>query len=136
MLVIIALIAYVVGQVATVATLFATALITATRRHPLTVVPLLLAGLWIGGTVDFADLSDGPMRMDANGIIVGTGGGVPRALSNGSDGPAWWIASAAFVCFAVFTLWPKLPYLRPISIIGLVTLAITYAGFAAINAMY
>lgn len=113
MLVILALISYIAGRVATICTLFLTALITARSHNPVTFVPIIIAGLWITGTVDFGDLTDGPIRMDANGILVGTGRGIPPALSNGSDGPAWWIATAAAACFAT-----------------------TYAGFAALSAMY
>ncbi|WP_341861071.1 hypothetical protein [Gymnodinialimonas sp. 57CJ19] len=136
MLVIVALSAYFLGQLASVGTLFLAALFAGLSRHPVAIVPLSLAGLWIFGTVDFSNYADGPMRIDAEMNLVGAGAGLPPLLSNGSDGPAWWIAALSALTFAAFVFWPKLPHLRTAAVIGLVSLAVTYGGFAALGAMY
>lgn len=135
MLVLIALAAYFVGQVACVGALTLTTIITLTKRHPAALVPATLAGLWIAGTVDVVDYFDGPMRLDADANMLGTGRGVPSVLSGPSDGPVWWIPTAAAACMATFTLTPKIPNLRVAALIGLTSLTITYAGLGAINAM-
>ncbi|UWQ97069.1 hypothetical protein K3728_07575 [Rhodobacteraceae bacterium M385] len=136
MLVILALIAYIFGQYASIGALFLAALFAALSRHPVAIVPLSLAGLWVFGIVDFSSYADGPMRIDADLNLVGIGTGVPAVLSNGSDGPAWWIAALSALTFAAFVFWPKLPHLRTAAVIGLISLIITYSGFAALGVMY
>lgn len=136
MLVILAIFAYYLGLYASFAALFLTGFITAQFRHPMAIVPLSLTVLWVLGSVDFRNYFDGPMRIDADMNLVGTGAGVPAVLSNGAGGPAWWIAALCALTFAVLLFWPKLPNLRTVSVIGLISLAVSLAGIAALAAMY
>lgn len=136
MLVIPAILGYFLGQLACVGALLASALVTGMHKHPIALLPLTIAGLWIAGTVDFRDLSDGPMRIDADVNLIGIGGGIPPALSNGSDGPVWWIAAGAGAALLLLSFWPKIPNLRFTALLGLASLAITYASLAALDAMY
>lgn len=135
MLVIAAILAHYLGQIATVGALLACTLMAAIARHPVAVVPLAIAGLWIAGTVDFVDYFDGPMRIDAEANLLGTGRAPPSALS-GPSGPVWWIPTLAAVTLATLTQWPKLPNLRAAALAGLACLALTYAGYGALTAMY
>jgi hypothetical protein len=135
MLVIPAIVALYLGQIGSVASLFVATVMMLIARHPLAVLPAALAVLWTLGTVDFVDLVDGPMRIDADLNMLGTGRGVPPALSS-EIGPVWWNPTSAAICFAVFTRWPKVRNLRTVALIGLACLAVSYAGVGALHLMY
>lgn len=139
MLVILAIVAYFLGQVAAVGALALTAVLALSARNAAALLPLVLAGAWVAGTVDFVDLFDGPMRMQAvegQLELQGGGRGVVAFFSDGDGGPAWWIPTTSAACFALFTTWPKLPNMRPAAFIGLASIATCYAGLAALNWMY
>lgn len=140
MLVLFALAAFILGQVATVGTLLVTGALTAAapikKLRPTALVPLIIAGLWAAGTIDLVDMFDGPLRIDANANLLGIGRGLPPALSNGNGGPAWWIATAAGATFATALTLPKILKLRGPALFGSASLATTYAGSWSIVAMY